>query len=145
MPDKTRENKAQRVVLKMLSCDISLDSSGVCDRVVEWPQLLSNAAANSMGSQGIEPWASRVLSRRDTTTPTALAILLRCETPTFYGPTHGFLATFPNQFMMQKTPHRESGVRGDFLPENLSTSGIFRVLGHRMPFSSPIPKKKNHS
>jgi len=67
-----------------------------------------------------------------------LAILLRCETPTFYGPTRGFLATFPNQFMVQKSPHIELGVRGDFLPENLSTSGTFCVLGHRMPLSSLI-------
>ena len=83
MPDKTRENKAQHVVLKMLNCDISLDSKGVCDRVSERPQLLSNATASGMGSQGIEPWASRVLSGCDTTTPTALAILLRFETTTF--------------------------------------------------------------
>ena len=83
MPDKTRENKAQHVVLKMLNCDISLDSNGVCDRVAERPQLLSNAAASGMGSQGIEPWASHVLSGRDTTTPTALAMLRRFETSTF--------------------------------------------------------------
>ena len=66
----------------MLSCDISVGSSGVCDRVAERPQLLSNAAASGMGSQGIEPWASHVLSGRDTTTPTALAMLRRFETPT---------------------------------------------------------------
>ena len=81
---KINQHVAQHVVLKMLNCDISPDSNGVCDRVSERPQLLSSATANStMDSQGIEPWASRVLSGSDTTTPTALNMLRRFETTTF--------------------------------------------------------------